>query len=164
MSPGFAPPQPFFRPPPSPGFGAHRFGKQEQGFGFVPLNLSPPPKAPKAKPKPIINPVEIEKKNFVPERHVTTTITRYAADDSALLSPRVEAMTNNPLRGPLPSFPGMQFMEVPPTPGEGLFSPRETMFPRDPFYPFGRPTQVADPRSPPTVGETPIVRSIDELI
>ncbi|CAI4211818.1 unnamed protein product [Parascedosporium putredinis] len=59
----------------------------------------------------------------------------------------------------------MQFVESPPTPTEdGLFSPRQTMFPRDPFSPFGRPPQVADPRSPPTKGETPIVRSIDEIL
>jgi tyrosine-protein phosphatase len=86
-------------------------------------------------------------------------------------------MTNNPIHQSFSSalgaigaapVPGMQFVESPPTPtsdgGIGMFSPRETMFPRDPSYPFGRPQQVADPRSPPTKGETPIVRSIDELL
>jgi tyrosine-protein phosphatase len=85
-------------------------------------------------------------------------------DDAALMSPRAETMTNNPLKDAFNDFAGMRFVEVPPTPSEGLFSPRETMFPRDPFYPFGRPTQVADPRSPPTKGETPIVRSIDDVL
>ncbi len=85
-------------------------------------------------------------------------------EDAALMSPRAETMTKNPLRDPLAEIAGMRFVEVPPTPKEALFSPRESMFPRDPFYPFGRPSQVADPRSPPTMGETPIVRSIDELI
>lgn len=80
------------------------------------------------------------------------------------MSPRAETMTNNPLHDNLAGMAGMQFVETAPTPSEGLFSPRESMFPRDPFYPFGRPTQVADPRSPPTKGETPIVRSIDELM
>jgi tyrosine-protein phosphatase len=90
-------------------------------------------------------------------------------EDEALLSPRAETMTNNPLHQSFAELPGLQFVESPPTPSEGVveggvFSPRETMFPRDPFYPFARPAQVADPRSPPTKGETPIVRSIDELL
>jgi len=173
MSPGFAPPQPFLRPPPSPGFGAHRFGNtSSQGFGFVPLALSAPPKSRPKKapslqclvPSQIRPRVEIERRENAPEPPVKM-LRQFAADDSALMSPRAETMTNNPLRGPLPGgFAGMQFVESPPTPGEGLFSPRETMFPRDPFFPFGRPTQVADPRSPPTLGETPIVRSIDEVL
>jgi tyrosine-protein phosphatase len=83
--------------------------------------------------------------------------------EDMLMSPRAEVMTNNPLHE-LPLAGGMRFIESPPTPDAGLFSPRATMFPRDPFVPFGRPTQVADPRSPPTKGETPIVRSIDDLI
>ncbi|KAK0711112.1 hypothetical protein B0H67DRAFT_491647 [Lasiosphaeris hirsuta] len=149
MSPGFAPPNPFSKPPPSPGFGAHRFGGSPGGFGFVPLSLSSPPKHGKGT-------------DVVPERHVT--VLRDLSEDTALMSPRVEMMTSNPLHEPLSGLVGMQFVEVPPTPSEGLFSPRESMFPRDPFYPFSRPTQVEDPRSPPTKGETPIVRSIDEMI
>lgn len=85
--------------------------------------------------------------------------------EDELLSPRVETMTNNPLREPFAEMAGLRFVEVPPTPlTNEFFSPRETMFPRDPFAPFGRPPQVADPRSPPTKGETPIIRSIDDLI
>ncbi|KXX76467.1 Tyrosine-protein phosphatase pmp1 [Madurella mycetomatis] len=149
LSPGFPPPAPFSRPPPSPGFAAHRYGATEGGLGFGSLNLG-------SSPKPV------ERKEAAPERHVT--VMRNFPDDAALLSPRAETMTNNPIHESFNGFPGMQFIEVPPTPNEGLFSPRETMFPRDPFLPFGRPIQTADPRSPPTKGETPIVRSIDEMI
>jgi tyrosine-protein phosphatase len=146
MSPGFPPSDPFSKPPPSPGFGAHRFGGKAPGFGFSSLNLAPPPQ-PAVKPEP--SPVAI-----LPS----------FPDDAALLSPRAETMTNNPIHQSFAGLPGMHFIEEPPTPGDGVFSPRETMFPRDPSYPFGRPEQVADPRSPPTKGETPIVRSIDELL
>lgn len=151
-----APPQPLRRPPPppSPGFGAHRFGNTPQGFGFVPLTINTP-HHPAARPSTRAGP---------PERQIT--IMRAFSDDTALLSPRVEAMTNNPLRGPNPfsGLGGLRLVEVPPTPDGELFSPRESVCPRDPFFPFGRPQQVADPRSPPTVGETPIVRSIDEVL
>lgn len=149
MSPGFAPPKALSKPPPSPGFGAHRFG-DSGGFGFVSLNLGSPPK-----------PVE-KKETAASERHVT--IMRGFPDDAALLSPRAETMTNNPIHQAISGIPGMQIVEVPPTPTDGVFSPRETIFPRDPFYPFGRPIQVADPRSPPTKGESPIVRSIDDML
>lgn len=143
------PPSPF-KPPPSPGFGAHRFAGGHGSFGFAPLSLGESLKSDaKVEAAPI-------------EQHVTM-VSRFP-DDSALMSPRAETMTNNPFHENFSDFTGMQFVEVPPTPSEGLFSPRETMFPRDPFYPFGRPSQVADPRSPPTQGETPIVRSIDELL
>ncbi|KAK0646576.1 hypothetical protein B0T16DRAFT_328176 [Cercophora newfieldiana] len=149
------PPEPLRRPPPppSPGFGAHRFGGSPQGFGFVPLSISTPS-----------NPAQRPSTRAgLPERQIT--IMRAFSDDTALLSPRVEAMTNNPLRGPISGLGGLRLVEVPPTPtSEDLFSPRESVCPRDPFYPFGRPQQVADPRSPPTVGETPIVRSIDEVL
>ena len=148
-SPGFAP-MGFSRPPPSPGFGGHRFNGAIGGFGLVPLGLTAPSIPNFSKPR-------------LSSKHVSVLQTY--SDDDAILSPRLETMTNNPLHQPFSSsLPGMQFVEVPPTPSEGLFSPRETMFPRDPFYPFGRPVQNEDPRSPPTKGETPIVRSIDELI
>jgi tyrosine-protein phosphatase len=95
----------------------------------------------------------------------SVTIMRGFPDDSALLSPRAEVMTMNPLHESLAAgIAGLHLVEVPPTPSDDLFSPRQSMFPRDPFYPFGRPSQVADPRSPPTKGETPIVRSIDEML
>ncbi|PHH86203.1 hypothetical protein CDD83_10581 [Cordyceps sp. RAO-2017] len=92
----------------------------------------------------------------------------YPADE-ALMSPRVEAMTNNPLSG-FHHVGGMRFLESPATPTAGLFSPRDISFPRDAFSffgrasHFGRPPQVVDPRSPPTRGETPIIRSIDDVL
>ncbi len=142
QSPGFAPVN-FSKPLPSPGFGARR-------FAFKPLTLTAPSS-------------QDDSNIGQPEHHVA--VMRTFPDDAALMSPRAETMTNNPLHAPFSSgFSGLQFVEVPPTPSEGLFSPRETMFPRDPFFPFGRPPQVADPRSPPTKGETPIVRTIDEFI
>ncbi|KAK4244391.1 dual specificity phosphatase [Corynascus novoguineensis] len=150
MSPGFPPSDPFSKPPPSPGFGAHRFGSKPSALGFTSLNLAPPPK-PTVTKEPATSELPVAVVPSFPE-------------DEALMSPRAEAMTNNPIHQSFSELTGMQFVEVPPTPGDGLFSPRETMFPRDPFYPFGRPVQVADPRSPPTKGETPIVRSIDEMI
>ncbi|KAK3494570.1 dual specificity phosphatase [Neurospora hispaniola] len=155
-SPGFGPPleAAFSKPPPSPGFGAHRFGSQA-GFGFVPLTLGAAPTL-GAPPKR-----KVSKDATSPERHMAVV---RDFEDAALMSPRAETMTANPLHEPFAGIPGMQFVEVPPTPGEGLFSPREALFPRDTCYPFGRPKQVADPRSPPTKGETPIVRSIDELL
>ncbi|EHA52960.1 tyrosine-protein phosphatase pmp1 [Pyricularia oryzae 70-15] len=159
LSPGFAPPA-FGKPPPSPGFGAHRFEKRNNGAGFggfggfVPMHLPEEP-----------SPVEEEHQQASPERHVPILPAATFEDDDALMSPRVETMTNNPLHDPFGSdFAGLRLVEQPPTPNDGLFSPRATVFPRDPFRPFARPTQVADPRSPPTKGETPIVRSIDELI
>ncbi|KAK4123691.1 hypothetical protein N657DRAFT_573077 [Parathielavia appendiculata] len=152
MSPGFPPSNPFARPPPSPGFGAHRFGSKPASLGFGSLNLGPPPKPAATKEEP------------APAQERPVAMLPSFPDDAALLSPRAETMTNNPIHQSLSGMTGMQFVEVPPTPSDGLFSPRETMFPRDPFFPFGRPIQTADPRSPPTKGETPIVRSIDELI
>ncbi|KAG5971830.1 hypothetical protein E4U55_001048 [Claviceps digitariae] len=88
---------------------------------------------------------------------------------SALLSPRVQTMTTNPLHQ-VSEVAGMHFVETASTPTEGLFSPRETSFPQDSFSffgrnaGFGRPSQFADPRSPPTKGEAPITRSIDDII
>ena len=150
MSPGFPPPDPFSKPPPSPGFGTHRFRSSPGSFGFTPLSLCAPPK-------------QTEKKEVMPERQASTTEADFS-DDVVLMSPRAETMTNNPLHDPFAGLAGMQFIEVPPTPQEGLFSPRQSLYPRDPLFPFGRPPQIADPRSPPTKGETPIVRSIDEMI
>ncbi|KAL2130402.1 hypothetical protein VTI74DRAFT_6511 [Chaetomium olivicolor] len=150
MSPGFPPSDPFSKPPPSPGFGAHRFGSKPGSLGFASLNLGPPPKPTN------------KKENKAPEKHVP--VLPSFPEDAALLSPRAETITHNPIHQSFSGMAGMQFVEVPPTPSDGVFSPRETMYPRDPFFPFGRPVQTADPRSPPTKGESPIVRSIDEMI
>ncbi|OTA59917.1 hypothetical protein K449DRAFT_333043 [Hypoxylon sp. EC38] len=150
-SPSFFKPPPspaFFRPPPSPGFGSTRFSEGPQSFGFSSLNFAP----------------SSELHSERPGSTRELTIAPALPDDDALMSPRVETMTNNPLHDSYSELAGMKFVEVPPTPSEGLFSPRQTMFPRDPFFPFGRPAQIADPRSPPTKGETPIVRSIDDVL
>ncbi|KAG6058585.1 hypothetical protein E4U32_004552 [Claviceps aff. humidiphila group G2b] len=91
------------------------------------------------------------------------------ADSAALLSPRAQTMTTNPLHQ-VSEVAGMRFIESAPTPTEGLFSPREASFPQESFSFFGRmmgssrPSQFADPRSPPTKGEAPITRSIDDLL
>ncbi|KAI1808412.1 DSPc-domain-containing protein [Daldinia bambusicola] len=140
------PPSPgFFKPPPSPGFGPN--GPSSFGFGFNSCSSFEERMAESSSGRDLPFP------SAPPDD-----------DDDTLMSPRAETMTNNPLHDSYSEMPGMKFVEVPPTPGEALFSPRQTMFPRDPFFPFGRPTQIADPRSPPTKGETPIVRSIDDVL
>ncbi|CEJ89317.1 hypothetical protein VHEMI05167 [[Torrubiella] hemipterigena] len=84
-------------------------------------------------------------------------------DMSDLMSPRAETMTTKPLWATHePSL--ARFIESPPTPTVGLFSPRLGGFPKDPFSLVMRPPPVADPRSPPTRGEAQITRSIDNLI
>ena len=81
-----------------------------------------------------------------------------------LMSPRVTEMTSNPLQSFSHSF-GSE-AQVPPTPN--VFSPRIFEFPRSSF--FHSPAQRAslaleeDPRSPPTKGEAPITRSIDDFL
>ncbi|KAK8050602.1 hypothetical protein PG994_012332 [Apiospora phragmitis] len=168
-SPGFPPmgdafkppPSPGFprshesKPPPSPGFAMHRFGEGVQSLGFSSLHFGD-------SQEPMSHNRHADA-SMDRDMHMARTL----PDDDALLSPRAETMTNNPLHDPFSEMPGMKFVEVPPTPKEpsdGLFSPRSTAFPRDPFNSFVRPTQVDDPRSPPTKGETPIVRSIDEVL
>lgn len=159
-SPGFPPPNPFAKPPPSPGFGAHRFGGAKS-LGFSPMNFgSFSKKSDDAKP-----PVErqLQAVNILPE-------------NIALLSPRAETMTNNPVHHSYAELSAMRFVDVPPSPSmpffspiaetsqDRLFSPRESEFPRGTFSFTPRPRQVSDPRSPPTKGEAPIVRSIDEIL
>ncbi|KAH7252035.1 hypothetical protein BKA59DRAFT_146601 [Fusarium tricinctum] len=133
------------KPPPSPGF------PSQSSMGFQTMSF------------PRFNPAPVEM-NFDPAP-VPRTISLPGSypEDNALLSPRAETMTNNPLHQ-VAEVAGMRFVESPPTPGQGLFSPRAGMFPRDPFSTFGSPPVVADPRSPPTKGEAPIIRSIDDLL
>ncbi|KAI3336394.1 hypothetical protein HD806DRAFT_528004 [Xylariaceae sp. AK1471] len=140
----------FFKPPPSPGFPPN-FSNRPPSFGFSDLNINHKRQ----------NPFDNHNKTS-PHRGIS--IAPALPVEDTLMSPRVETMTNNPLHDSLSELSGMKFVEVPPTPTEGLFSPRETMFPRNPLFPFGRPSQVADPRSPPTKGETPITRSIDDVL
>lgn len=115
-----------------------------------------------------------EARNSAPVGDETLERTVVAAlahsSDETLMSPRAATMTNNPLHG-FTHVAGMRFVESPSTPtAAGLFSPREVLFPQDPFSyfgrssSFGRPPQAADPRSPPTRGEAPIIRSIDDVI
>ncbi|KAK8140298.1 Dual specificity phosphatase [Apiospora sp. TS-2023a] len=153
-SPGF-PPSDAMKPPPSPGFAKHRFGQGIQSFGFSSLNFGGNEE-----------PMSFNRHSEAPSDE-DTYMSHVLPDDDALLSPRAETMTNNPLHDSFGEMGGMKFVEVPPTPKEpsdGLFSPRVQTFPRDPFNPFLRPAEAVDPRSPPTKGETPIVRSIDEVL
>ncbi|KAM3543241.1 hypothetical protein ARSEF1564_003871 [Beauveria bassiana] len=86
-------------------------------------------------------------------------------NEPSVLSPRAETMTN-PVHD-YAGFAGMQFLDTAATPApvnSGLFSPRGTTFPREASFFFGRPDPTADPRSPPTRGEAPIIRSIDDLL
>lgn len=140
----------FFKPPPSPAF-SRSFSEGRQSFGFSDLNVNHKRQ----------NPFDHHIKTSPPRE---ISIVQALPVEDTLMSPRAETMTKNPLHDSLSELSGMKFVEVPPTPTVGLFSPRETMFPRHPFFPFGRPTQVADPRSPPTKGETPITRSIDDVL
>lgn len=168
-SPGFGPSDPFSKPPPSPGFGAHRFGG-ERTFGFTPLNLGSLSRRGSAEPPaPVERHIEVT-------RHVIPEV--FMPDDAALMSPRAETMTSNPVHTSFADYTSLQFVEVPPTPSDPifaprlaqvpqstLFSPRKTEFLRDTFSSFAaRPRQISDPRSPPTKGEAPIVRSIDEML
>ncbi|TVY85556.1 Tyrosine-protein phosphatase pmp1 [Lachnellula suecica] len=88
------------------------------------------------------------------------------SDWESLMSPRVEEMTANPLQNFSRSFHSTLDSEVPPTPA--LFSPRTFEFPRSSFFPSpGQRMSLAvdeDPRSPPTKGEAPITRSIDDYL
>jgi tyrosine-protein phosphatase len=105
-----------------------------------------------------------------------TEFTGRAIDDTpptpSLWSPRIQDFTANPLRQ---SFAPIQPLDNRP-PSPALMSPRVTEFVH-PFRPapttnFSRPLNVrpavlrpvVDPRSPARKGETPIIRSIDEVL
>ncbi|PBP26594.1 dual specificity phosphatase [Diplocarpon rosae] len=79
-----------------------------------------------------------------------------------LMSPRLEAMTENPIQGLTRGL--APETEAPSTPS--LFSPRPLDFPVSSFFPPVRVSLAVtdDPRSPPTKGEAPITRSIDEFL
>ncbi|KAH7360780.1 dual specificity phosphatase [Rhexocercosporidium sp. MPI-PUGE-AT-0058] len=79
-----------------------------------------------------------------------------------LMSPRLEEMTNNPIQ----SFTRTFVPEPEPEAVPSLFSPRTFEFPRSSFFPPQRASLAADedPRSPPTKGEAPITRSIDDFL
>ncbi|KAL2885538.1 tyrosine-protein phosphatase pmp1 [Ceratocystis lukuohia] len=94
-------------------------------------------------------------------------------DDTCVMSPRAEVMTSNPLRDVLrETIPPasstaktiITLIESSSTPyPEGVFSPTKVSFPGHIHEEFNLP-EISDPRSPPTKGEAPIVRSIDELL
>ncbi|OAA53880.1 Dual specificity phosphatase, catalytic domain protein [Cordyceps fumosorosea ARSEF 2679] len=91
-------------------------------------------------------------------------------EEPPLLSPRAETMTNHRQEyNRFPGFTGMQPMDAvvaaaaPPV-EDGLFSPRATTFPPEATIFFGRRDLMVDPRSPPTRGEAPIIRSIDDFL
>ncbi|RCI16145.1 hypothetical protein L249_2137 [Ophiocordyceps polyrhachis-furcata BCC 54312] len=92
----------------------------------------------------------------------------YPADE-ALMSPRAEAMTGNPIHS-FSDVVDVRFMGCPATPVASLFSPRQAFFSTNPLSLFGRPTTFSrpsrrtDPRSPPARGETAITRSIDDVL
>ncbi|CAM1505529.1 Fc.00g111660.m01.CDS01 [Cosmosporella sp. VM-42] len=161
------------KPPPSPGFpGLSHASFGFQTLGSFPRFTDPPPKKQVSyadvsyddQPGQRTIDLPLRYAENEPVERMVDVRPRYAdVEDEPLLSPRAETMTNNPLHE-FPGIGGMRFVESPPTPSGGLFSPRAGMFPRDPFSTFGRPPAVADPRSPPTKGEAPIVRSIDDLI
>ena len=134
------------RPPPTPGFGP------PAGFGFQSMSFPSFQEQVSRQPPPPDKPSVQEALHMAPEY----------PDDEALMSPRAETMTENPLHN-FTAVAGMSFTTGA-SPESRLFSPRATMFPRDPRVPFGRPQQLADPRSPPTKGETPITRSIDDFL
>lgn len=98
----------------------------------------------------------------IPRHQGTSLPHRHQHEESdweALMSPRIEEMTANPLHS-------IHDAEIPPTPS--LFSPRVFEFPRSSFFPSpGQRMSLAvdeDPRSPPTKGEAPITRSIDDFL
>ncbi|KAI9050158.1 hypothetical protein LZ554_006299 [Drepanopeziza brunnea f. sp. 'monogermtubi'] len=81
----------------------------------------------------------------------------------SLMSPRLEAMTENPIQGLTRSL--LHESEASPIPD--LFSPRTMEFNGTSFFPpiSRAPLAVGDdPRSPPTKGEAPITRSIDDFL
>jgi tyrosine-protein phosphatase len=126
-------------------------------LGFKGLHIEPKPAKIARKEVPASLPEP------VPVAHMPMQMSSAYPEEDALLSPRAEVMTNNPLHD-FAGVNGMRFVEMPQSFNESLFSPRLTTFTRDSFFSFGRPRQVVDPRSPPTKGETPIIRSIDDLI
>lgn len=137
------------KPSPSPS----SLPKSQAGFGFQSLPFHRFQGIPSNEP-----PIE-----EAPVERVIDIPSTYPSDDM-LLSPRIEAMAGNPFRDFASSMAGMSFIKSPPTPTEGLFSPRENMFPRDPFSVFARPAPIADPRSPPIKGDPAIIRSIDDML
>jgi tyrosine-protein phosphatase len=89
-------------------------------------------------------------------------------DWNALMSPRITEMTSNPLHDIFPRSRSSEPQpQVSPTPA--LLSPRIFEFPRSSFFPIPSVVRNSlavdeDPRSPPTKGEAPITRFIDDFL
>jgi tyrosine-protein phosphatase len=132
-------------------------------LGFRSLHIEPKPAKLARKEVPANRPEPVPEVVPVAQMPMPMQMSSAYPEEDALLSPRAEVMTNNPLHD-FAGVNGMRFVEMPQSFNESLFSPRLTTFTRDSFFSFGRPRQVVDPRSPPTKGETPIIRSIDDLI
>ncbi|EGR52289.1 dual specificity protein phosphatase [Trichoderma reesei QM6a] len=138
-----------FHPPPSPS----------------PFKLQAPPLRPKLKPTASYSTLGArDYSSSFPMHSSNDKAVHFSAifPDDALMSPRDQEMANNSTGG-FPSIAGMRFIERQELP-QNLFSPRQTAFSRDSFFSFGRPTQTADPRSPPAKGEASIIRSIDDIL
>ena len=134
-----------------------RFADFDFGFGDSSSPSQRPPQPPqRPAPEP---PLHIERSQGLQEDD----------DWDALMSPRITEMTNNPLHD---AFPGSRSSEPQPQaqvlPIPALFSPRIFEFPPSLFpAPSVIRNSLAvdeDPRSPPTKGEAPIIRSIDDFL
>ncbi|KAJ4170172.1 tyrosine/serine/threonine protein phosphatase [Fusarium falciforme] len=121
-------------PPPTPGF------PSQSSFGFQSMTFPRFNSAPSIKS-------ESTKYDDAP---VTRTITLPGSfpDDEALLSPRVETMTNNPLHE-VGEVAGMRFVECPPTPSQSLFFPSSGNVPSRPILDVRKPCSGGRPSEPP---------------
>lgn len=116
------------------------------------------------------------------QRHFTSKFMDDVPQTPALWSPRIKEFTGDPINQTL-SFPSLSRDVA--HPGSSIMSPRATEFSLNPFHPaatltsqqpisgfsFGGPEPLSltlsprdDPRSPPTKGEAPIIRSIDDVL
>ena len=127
-------------------------------FGFS--ESSPSPEQKKAENQPPPPPVEF----FHPVEPLQPSNT----DWEDLMSPRVAEMTDNPLERTFTrNFSSKSADETATsTSTPALFSPRVQEYPRSSFFAtLHAPLAVTeDPRSPPTKGEAPITRSIDDFL
>jgi tyrosine-protein phosphatase len=134
-----------------------RFADFDFGFGDTSSSNQRPHQEPPQRPAP-----------EAPLHHIERSRGLQEDDDwNALMSPRITEMTNNPLHNAFPGSHSEPEAEVPPTPA--LFSPRVFEFPRSSFFPAPAIMRNSlavdeDPRSPPTKGEAPITRSIDDFL
>ncbi|KAG9247623.1 dual specificity phosphatase [Calycina marina] len=134
-------------------------------FGFRETSPAPTPeKIETERPHP---PAPIALHNPVPFQNPAQPLKTSAMDWEELMSPRVAEMTDNPLERAWASkgFPSLA-ADQPPSPKFEMLSPSVQEYPRPSFFATLGPSQttIADPRSPPTKGETPITRSIDDFL